>query len=67
MAAVTLKAVATALTANAAAVGSAASLTTANITALAAYLDLLATRPGHSLALMKLLSDTNKAELYINA
>jgi hypothetical protein len=66
MAAVTLKAVATALSANAAAVGSAASLTTANVTALAALLDQLAVRRGEIAPVLKLLSDTNKAELYIN-
>ncbi len=66
MAAVTLKAVATALSANAAAVGSAASLTTANVTALAALVDLLGTRPGDSVPLLKLLSDSNRSELYFN-
>lgn len=66
MAAVTLQAVATALAANAAAVGTAASLTTANITAIAAFLDVLSKRPGASLPWIKLLSDTNRAQLYNN-
>jgi hypothetical protein len=66
MARVTVQAVATALAANAANVATQASLTTANITAIAAVIDLLAKRPGEAMPLLKLLSDTNKAQLYLN-
>ena len=66
MAAVTIKAVATALAANAANVATQASLTTANITALAALIDLIADRRGNAHSLLKLLSDTNRAQLYLN-
>jgi hypothetical protein len=42
-------------------------LTTANITAIAAFLDVIAKRPGNGMPSFKLLSDTNKAQLYFNA
>lgn len=67
MAAVTIRAVGTALAANAAAIGVTTSLTTANITALAALVTLLGNKPAEALPLLKLLSDTNRAELFLNS
>lgn len=52
MAAVTMAAVGAALTANAAAVGSAASLTTANITALGALITQMSTRKDMAVPLL---------------
>jgi Spy/CpxP family protein refolding chaperone len=66
MAKVTITAVATALAANAANVATQASLTTANITAIAALLALVGERRGNAHSLIKLLSDTNRAQLYLN-
>lgn len=67
MAKVTISAVATALAANAANVATQASLTTANITALAHLLTILADRRGEILPAMHLLSDTDSAQLYLNS
>lgn len=43
--------------------GTASNITTAEYTALAALCSLLATHHGYSVPLIKLLSDTDKAEL----
>jgi hypothetical protein len=66
MAAVTIKAIADAFAANAANVATQASLTTANVTAIAALLSLVAERRSNAHSLIKLLSDTNRAQLYLN-
>ncbi len=63
MAAISMKAMAVALTAEAAGVGTALSLTTANCTALANLCTLIADRPGMFEPLHKLLSDTDKAQI----
>jgi hypothetical protein len=67
MAAVTLQAVATAISGNVAGVATESGLTQANITALAAVLQLMADRRGNAHSLLKLLSDTDKAQLYLNS
>jgi hypothetical protein len=63
MAAISMKTLAAALTAEAAGVGTALSLTTANATALANLCTLLANRAGDFAPLHKLLSDTDKAQI----
>jgi hypothetical protein len=63
MATISMKTMAAALVANAAGVGTALSLTTANATALANICTLLANRPGDLLPLLKLLSDTDRAQI----
>jgi hypothetical protein len=67
MAKVTLQEVATAFAGGVAGIATESGLTQANITAVTAFLQLLANRQGDSLPLMKLLSDTNKAQLYLNS
>lgn len=62
MAAITLKALGTALAANAAAVGSAASVTTAQITALANMLVVMDDKKGESLPI-RYLNATDLANL----
>lgn len=54
---------ATALAANAATVGTAVTLTTANCTALAALVQILASNPSIFNPIHRLLSDTNKASI----
>jgi len=63
MATISMKTMAAALVANAAGVGTALTLTTANCTALANLCTLLADRPGTFEHLHKLLNDTDKAQI----
>lgn len=63
MAAISMKTMAAALLANAAATGTALSLSTANVTALGNLCTLIADRGGHFHPLHKLLSDTDKAQI----
>ncbi len=63
MAAVSMKTVAANVIANAAAIGSAASLTTANVQALGALLTIMANNQGYFEPLHKYLTDSHKAEI----
>jgi len=67
MAAITLKAAAADILANAATLaGTASNITTAQYTALANFLDILANRRGEAWPILHLLSDTDKAQLSLN-
>ncbi len=63
MATISMQTMAAALVANAAATGTALSLSTANVTALGNLCLLLAKDPGHFMPLHKLLNDTDKKEI----